>query len=157
MNIIGENQKICPDLLPTGVTGCWLDNDAAVWVYDNYDIWQLDLAGEKPAVNITHGLGRAGHIGFRLANGTRYDNNIVHTRGDSLLLVAYDMENKYNGFYRLLTGSRKGPELLVMGPWTFLHAEFSSELDGGMRPLKAGAANIWVAKRQSAMESPNFS
>ncbi|MEP7376007.1 MAG: prolyl oligopeptidase family serine peptidase [Chitinophagaceae bacterium] len=138
-----------------GVAGCWLDNDRAVWVYDNYDIWQLDLAGEKPPLNITHGYGRSHHIKLRLTDQTLYDHDIVHP-GDSLLLVAYNTENKYNGFYRLIIGSESALESLVMGPWTWYHLGLTNDLDEGMRPLKARNVNTWIVKRQTSTEFPNF-
>ncbi len=34
--------------LPPYKVFCWLKNDAAVLVYDRYDIWKLDPDGIKP-------------------------------------------------------------------------------------------------------------
>jgi dipeptidyl aminopeptidase/acylaminoacyl peptidase len=145
------------DLPPAhgGVTGFWLENDQAVWVYDNYDIWQMDLEGKKTAVNITQGFGRLHQIEFRLLYGDR-DNHKLYSSNDSLLLVAFNTNNKHNGFYRLVTGTQKAPELLVMGPWTWYHIGFNNELDNGIQPLKANDTNIWVVKRQSTTEAPNY-
>lgn len=47
-----------------GVMG-WLENDAAVFIYDQYDIWQVDPSGLKPSVCITGGLGRKNKISYR--------------------------------------------------------------------------------------------
>jgi len=153
----GEPANIPRSHAYRGVTGCWLEDDRAVWVYDNnYDIWQLDLAGEKPPVNITYGYGRSHHIEFRLPEERKYDRYIIQAPKDSLLLVAFNTDNKYNGFYQLVTGREKALELLVMGPWTWYHVGINNELDRGSPPLKAGDANIWVVRRQSATEAPNY-
>ena len=47
-----------------GVMG-WLENDAAVFIYDQYDIWQVDPSGVKPSICITGGLGRKNKISYR--------------------------------------------------------------------------------------------
>lgn len=47
-----------------GVMG-WLENDAAVFIYDQYDIWQVDPTGSKASICITGGLGRKNKISYR--------------------------------------------------------------------------------------------
>jgi dienelactone hydrolase len=135
-----------------GIAG-WLPEDKGVLVYDNDDIWQLDLSGKHPPVNITHGYGASHHIKFRLA--TDGDNLIV--QDNSLLLMAYNTINKQTGFFRAYPF-----ELLTMGPYVYslqgrtLYAINDHDFDKGMKPLKAAATNLWVVKRQSATEVPNY-
>ncbi len=50
-----------------GVAG-WI-GESSVVVYDNYDIWQLDLMGKTRPLNITNGYGRKHRIKFRLLQG----------------------------------------------------------------------------------------
>src|SRR5688500_16377817 len=76
-----------------GLTHCWVQNDLAVWVYDNYDIWQLDLAGKQAARNMTQGYGRANKIQLKLIRSPN-DHYIICSPSDPLLLVAYNTENK---------------------------------------------------------------
>ncbi|MBO9573156.1 MAG: hypothetical protein J7497_13275, partial [Chitinophagaceae bacterium] len=40
--------------LPRGIAG-WVEGGRSLLVYDHYDIWQLDITGKKPAVNLTNG------------------------------------------------------------------------------------------------------
>lgn len=138
-----------------GMAG-WLENEAAILVYDNYDIWQLDLEGKRKPVNITNGFGRKNKKILRFANGHSIN---CRNFNDDWLLSVYDPETKYNGFYKLKVG--KDPRELLMGPYCFFHAQPSSvqgsnDFDAGMAPLKATNANVWIIKRQSATEAPNY-
>ncbi len=42
---------------PVGIAG-WLPNDEALLVYDNYDIWLLDLLNIRLPINVTNGYGK---------------------------------------------------------------------------------------------------
>lgn len=139
-------------------TGCvgqagWLKGTNKVLVYDDYDIWRLDLTGIEGPINMTNGFGRKNHIKFRLL-----------TRGvllekESLLLTAFNVLTKENGFYRLRL-AEIDPELLVLKPYTYFHSPVGvinpEEIDAGMVPVKARNANKWIVKRQSTNEAPNF-
>ncbi|SEW39199.1 Dipeptidyl aminopeptidase/acylaminoacyl peptidase [Chitinophaga sp. YR573] len=134
----------------------WLPADTGVLVYDNYDIWQLDITGRKAPINITNGYGKAHHIKLKLAADGEY---ILLADSRSLLLAAYNTVNKQNGFYRT-TG--KDPVLLIMGPYVYdlwgrnMYAINDHDFDKGMKPLKAEHADVWVVKRQSTAEAPNY-
>lgn len=49
---------------PYGIAG-WMENDEAVMVYDQFDIWKLDPTGINASENITNGLGRKNNLTFR--------------------------------------------------------------------------------------------
>jgi dipeptidyl aminopeptidase/acylaminoacyl peptidase len=145
---------------PLGVAA-WVKDGDAILVYDNNDIWQLDLQGRKPAVNITNHIGRSQNIVFSLFNSQRLDKvvPIVH-KSQALLLRAFNTKNKYSGFYRKVIGTEADPELLYMGRYFmdlipfFPHdANLSNK---GMKPVKATNSDIWVVQRQSEAEAPNY-
>ena len=83
-------------------------------MYDSYDIWQLDLAGKKPSVNITNGYGRRHHIILRLSG--KNGDPIFLPGINEILLKAFNRENKDNGYYRKTLAAAGDPELLYMGP-----------------------------------------
>jgi dienelactone hydrolase len=139
---------------PVGVAG-WLPKDAGVLIYDNYDVWLLDPKGTKDPVNLTAGFGKSKHIKLRVL-GHNYNDVIV---ADSIVAIAYNMKNKYNGFYKICVTKSSTPQLLFMGPNTFYHKfgfQFDNELDEGMEPLKAGNADVWIVERQSFDKAPNY-
>lgn len=120
----------------------WLPHTNNLLVYDNYyDIWQLDVTGQKPPKNLTTGLGRSEHIQFRIIYD--YVNNGV-IEGQSVLLSAFNTENKYTGIYKLsLKGSPK-IEQLAMGPYTLAYM------------TKVPDKEAWLFQRETATEAPNY-
>jgi dipeptidyl aminopeptidase/acylaminoacyl peptidase len=148
-----------PPEQPAGLAA-WLENDAGVLVYDNNDIWQFDLQGRKPAINLTNGFGRSHGIIFSLFNSQRFDNTIpVLTEGGFLLLRAFNTNNKYSGFYRRDVGVDGDPEVLYMGPYFTNMIPWCQDpnLSGkGVQPIKARDVNVWIVQRQSDAEAPNY-
>jgi dipeptidyl aminopeptidase/acylaminoacyl peptidase len=142
-----------------GIAG-WLNDDKGLLVYDAYDIWQLDLSGNKPAINLTNG--RRQKTFFTLVNHDRISPEeipIFNPAKDSLLLTAYNRNTKYSGFSRKALGISGNPELLFMGPYFFRRSpnlEGQFHLDEGMMPLKATGSNTWIVKRQTATDAPNY-
>lgn len=156
-----------PDNLPResiGVAG-WSEKDNAFFVYDNYDIWMLDPTGKKPALNLTNGYGRLHHIKFRFTFGMFNDNEtVVFNNDEQILLTAYNVDNKYNGFYVIWPNKKQDPKLLVNGPYVFdlsaknlLPLNAQNFTDGiGMAPIKAKNAKVWIIQKQSTCEAPNY-
>jgi hypothetical protein len=137
-----------------GVPLGWLQEHSFL-VYDNHDIWQLDLEGKKPPINITNGYGRSNQIMLQLS-GFKGGALPVFSSGDTLLLKAFNRQNKSNGFYRKVLGRSGDPEMLFMGPYLFEGGFPGSSERGGLSPLKAPFADRWIILRQSATESPNY-
>jgi dienelactone hydrolase len=139
-----------------GIAG-WLEGDAGLLVYDNYDIWKLDLSGRKQAINITNYYGHKNKILLSLMKQDRFQaSNFVFGEKDTLLLTAFNMVNKYNGFYRKILGLPGNPELLSMGPYLF---QLLMPLDGfsfGKRPVCASKSNTWIVRRETSTETPNY-
>lgn len=142
---------------PIGTAG-WLDDGRSVLVYDNYDIWRMDLWGEKPAINITNGYGRAHGLYFGLLNSDRYLSSPIIIPGKApLVLAAFNTETKENGFYQASLNTAADPKSLYMGPYFFwgLNGMLSAITDG-MRPVKAKDVNTWIVLRQTATSAPNY-
>lgn len=136
----------------------WL-KDGSILVHDNNDIWQLDLENNSAPLNLTNGFGRKNNLSLWIS----YDeeNGFVDTRS-GLLLMAYDLSTMENGFYRKQWGKSGDPQRLYMGPYSFYLDGPSSAIgknsnfDLGMLPTKAANSDVWIVKRQSAIESPNY-
>lgn len=126
----------------------WLEGDAAVLLYDQFDIWQIDLAGHRPPVNITNGYGHSHNIEFRLA--MNHSNKTIR-HNDKLILRAFSRTTKNNGFYSKRMDQKGDPELLTMGAYIYYVDIFH-----GYPPKKARNAEIYLIRRESASESPNY-
>jgi dienelactone hydrolase len=128
---------------PAGL-GAWFANDSAVLIYDDFDIWMVDPSAKKAPVNITHYYGRKHHIKLRLLNNESILNDFHWEK--MVLLTAFNLENRYSGFYQTAFTGKQDPELLSMGPWDITQNP----------PVKAKDADAWVVKRMSATEAPNY-
>ncbi len=77
-----------------GLAG-WLENDESFLIYDQFDIWQIDPLGTKPAINITGGLGRKNNLVLRNINLDREVRFIKMNQ--TLLLNVFNRKNKGSG------------------------------------------------------------
>jgi dipeptidyl aminopeptidase/acylaminoacyl peptidase len=137
-----------------GVPLGWIEEHSFL-VYDNYDIWQLDLEAKKPPINITNSYGHSHQISLQLS-GFKGGALPIFPSGDTLLLKAFNRQNKSNGFYRKVLDKAGDPEKLYMGPYLMAGNFLGSSEAGGLSPVKAALADRWIILRQSATESPNY-
>jgi len=126
---------------PAGIAG-WLENDQALLIYDEFDVWQIDPAGIKKPINITNEYGHRNHIRFRLAGDPQAFNNI--SPDAELLFNAFATTNKYSGFYLYSPKKMKNTDRLTLGPYNY-----------GIT-VKAKNSNTWVVRRESAIDAPNY-
>lgn len=92
----------------------WMENDAAVLVYDRYDIWKLDPDGVKKPENLTKGIGREKKTVLRYIK-TDPESRFIKP-DEKLLLSAFDETSKEAGFYEW-NKSKVVP--LIMGKYTY--------------------------------------
>lgn len=100
-----------------GVAG-WTDA-GDILIYDRYDIWQIDVSGNKPAHNLTQGYGRQNQIRIRYFKTQKEEKFIASakplyfkgfdekTKGSVILrlknLKSDDLLNLYSGNFELST------------------------------------------------------
>ncbi|MGN7819261.1 prolyl oligopeptidase family serine peptidase [Chitinophaga sp. 22536] len=129
---------------PYGIAG-WLNNDKFVYLYDRYDIWEVDPTGKKAPAMITFGKGRQEKTRFRVLKLD--EEQKFYNPGDLLVLSAFQDSSKYNGFYSLQLQAKneklRRPQQLVLGPNSYLDL------------VKAKDANAYTYTRASYTESPN--
>jgi dienelactone hydrolase len=157
VNSLANEQGSAESVAPVGIAA-WTSDDSAVLIYDDYDIWKVDPAAVKIPMNVTNGYGRSHHIKFRLVGERKLPNGL--TKHAKLLLTAFDEVNKHNGFYRVALGNQQDPSLLSMGPYNVYIEESQAaphSLTGAsFEPIKADDADVWIVRRMSASEAPNF-
>jgi dienelactone hydrolase len=131
----------------------WLSKDSAVLIQDSYDIWQIDPSGRNKPVNLTNGFGRANQIKFEVFNDDEYLLNLLSKKGFRLYLRAFDKLHKNMGFYRT-SANERDPEMLSMGAYVYggLHGYNSFDY----WPQKAKNSDVYLLKRMSATEAPNY-
>jgi hypothetical protein len=144
----------------SGCLAAWVEQDEALLVYDNFNIWKLDLTGKQPAKNITNGVGLSNSIIFNLFTTDRYSNPPIVKPNETLILRGYNIKTKESGFYKK-NGIKVGPPVeLYMG--SYFMKEISGIQDGnvtyisGTAPVKAKDVNSWVVQRQSTNDAANY-
>jgi dipeptidyl aminopeptidase/acylaminoacyl peptidase len=94
---------------PYGAAG-WTEGDGLFLVYDRYDIWALDPAGQTPPRNLS-GTGRAEKIRLRYLR-TDPDQRHIDTR-QNMLLSAFNETTKQAGYYSYNWGAAGLTRLLL--------------------------------------------
>lgn len=62
----------------------WTTDDRYVWLYDRYDIWQVDPTGQQKPLNLTAGWGRKNNVRLRRAEFDSDDDDAPGRRGGSV-------------------------------------------------------------------------
>ncbi len=96
-----------------GVAG-WTDNDKAILIYDQFDIWKFDPEGHEKPRRVTSGFGRDNNLIFRYL---KLDPDEEYIRMP-MLVSAFDKKTKQSGYYRLQSETVI-PEKLIMDQFRF--------------------------------------
>ena len=140
---------------PRGIVAGWsYNNGKGVLLYDQYDIWYADVENKRAPINLTNGYGRKAGVMFYLSESNRSNSYYMDAE---VILTAFNINTKENGFYKTILGRKMEPQLLTMGPFVYdltrnpyvpntAHFEF----------VKAKNANVYIVQRQSASEAPNY-
>ncbi|HEX6939869.1 MAG TPA: prolyl oligopeptidase family serine peptidase, partial [Longimicrobiales bacterium] len=126
---------------PYGAAG-WTTDEKWFLVYDRHDIWATDPTGRQPARNITDGVGREQNLRFRYVRLDRDEEAIDASR--PLLLSAFDLRTKADGFYRDRVDGNRRPERLIMEDRAFGN------------PVAAEDADVLMLTRSSFQEFPDL-
>ena len=107
-----KNLEVFPALKssPFGIGGFTSDGKSAL-IYDQYDIYKVDLAAKAMPVNVTHFVGHKQHIIFRLPHETTCYNPDA-----KVILEAFNDNNKDQGYYSLVLNRSQGLDSLSMLP-----------------------------------------
>lgn len=138
-----------------GEVAGWIREDEAVLIYDQFDVWQIDPAGINRPLNLTNGQGRKDSTLFYLALEQYRTKPLERTQ--EIILTAFNIKNKNNGFYSARCNTEKDPVRLTMGKWVYdLTANPEAMENSQFCPLKAKDAIAYIVQRQTANESPNY-
>jgi hypothetical protein len=144
-----DEPKSSYNTVGVGIAG-WDNNGETVFLYEQNDIIMVDLTGKKPPVNITNGYGKAHGIVFRFIKD-KQDELINYSR--NVLLSAFDLSNMDDGFYTVKITEHANPQKLTMKPYLFTGVP---EMGKRGELLKAGNAEVFLIKRMSSDEFPNY-
>ncbi|GAB3734210.1 prolyl oligopeptidase family serine peptidase [Hymenobacter agri] len=115
VNFADEENDSPTDPEPYGLAA-WAKNDAAVLLYDRYDIWKIDPK-TGAASNFTAGLGRQQKLRFRYRLPVE-KQKFIEPKDELLLLTQNDVTKEW-GYYRKPLAGTKAPEKLAMAPMAY--------------------------------------
>lgn len=114
------------DPRPYGIAG-FSEDDRFVYIYDRYDIWKLDVSGEKVPVNMTKTFGRRNATRLRYV---KLDKDLDYIPGnETILLSAIDERTMSRGYFGTKLNAVKDPDLLVMDKYMFGRPQKAKEAD----------------------------
>lgn len=140
-----EEQDIPMARQPYGVMG-WTAGDAAMLVYDRYDIWSLDPTGKNNPVNLTKGEGR--RLNYRYRYVKTDPEKINFDKGDEILLDVFDFTTKENGLAFLKIGAPSVPVLKVLDKYKFTQINKAKDADvfAFNKSNFNTSPNVWIAR-----------
>ena len=136
---------------PYGSAG-WLEGNEGFLVYDRFDLWSVDPSGARTPENLTEGVGRENDLRLRYVDpgadygfggGALDDADPVPT-GEDVLLSAFHIYTKQDGFYRDNFGEDREPRRLIMDDYAF------------SSPRAAEDADVYLITRQTFQEYPDL-
>lgn len=105
----------------------WSAGDKYWYVYDRYDIWQVDPAGKEAPEMLTAGAGRAQKLRYR---NVRLDaEERFFSPKQTLVLGTFEETSKENGFAEVRLNAPKAPETLALSPNTYLGLARAKDAD----------------------------
>ncbi len=131
-----------PHTEPVGICG-WVD-DETLLIYDDYDIWRVDLRNEEKSINITKGFGRRNNIKLRMIDDTK---SVVSLSGH-VVLSAFNTLTKESGFYSKWMNRVQDPKLLTLVPSAYVVPSQEPTTGNMLVPSKAVNANTWVVSSE---------
>ena len=134
-----ERYDMPGDPNPYGIAG-WSENDKYVFIYDRFDIWRIDLEGNKVPVSATHSYGRKNSLRLRYQKLDPEEEFIDTSK--PVIVSAFDERNKSEGYFNADLRNYSEPRLLTMEDYHF----------DNLRKAKKADALIWT--REDVTESP---
>jgi dienelactone hydrolase len=97
--------------------GGWTEGDERMLVYDAHDLWLVDPRGADAPVNLTAGYGRQNDVRLRIVRLGWEDRHVP--LDEDVLLSAFDLGTKADGYYRTRLGDGAAPRRLVLEDASF--------------------------------------
>lgn len=149
-----------------GIAG-WLKDDKGVLVYDEYDIWLLDLSGKNLPINVTNGYGRLNGLQFCLRRKIDWlagieikpSDFVTFSEDEKLLLSAFNERTKSFGVYKKTLGVHGNPQPLYSASenlFVLAAAGCSDEWHMGNIFSDKKDTSSFIVTRESATMAKNY-
>ena len=141
VNFYDEQWDLPTDPKPYGIAG-WSENDKYVFLYDRFDIWRVDMEGNKVPVNTTRNYGRNNKIRLRYQQ-LDPEEEFINTN-KPVIVHGFNEGTKAEGYFKADFRSYTEPRLMLMEDYRF------------EKLTKARKADVLMWTRENVSESPNI-
>jgi len=139
--VYNEENDVPADPSSYGIMG-WHQGDSALYVYDKYDVWKLDPAGNKPPQNMTK-RGRADRETYRYLKVDRDEEYLV--TGQPIHFRVQDEKTKQTGLKKSVLNKT----------WSITNlTEIGNNYYGFL--AKADSAKVVLYSKESFTQSPDL-
>ncbi|SEM38675.1 Dipeptidyl aminopeptidase/acylaminoacyl peptidase [Chitinophaga rupis] len=128
----------------------WLEEDEAIIVAFENDLWLVDPSCNKEPINLTNGYGKKNNIDFKVS----LNRGGIFNKQQKIILTAFNLITKENGFYSIRLDGAMDLIRLSMGPFVYDIPEHQWIVEDA--PIKAFYTDAYLVKRMSEKESPNY-
>lgn len=112
-----DDENDVPDIPGNYGFGGFTNETDEVLIYDKYDIWLVDLKGEKLSENLTNENNKGQKIRFRYIKLDK-DEEFINLK-KTLLIKSFDLISKESGFFSLEVKNKPQLTKLLTGNYTF--------------------------------------
>lgn len=130
----------------------WIENDMAIIIQSQNDIWQIDPKNKIKPICLTGGYGKQKRLTFAVIKPSA---NTTLAPNDSLLLSVVDESTKYNGFSKVKLSKSNVIQIRSSGPYIYFVPSVLTERFIPP-PKKARNAEVYILQRQSFAQEPNL-
>ncbi|MHA4893304.1 alpha/beta hydrolase family protein [Pedobacter sp. PWIIR3] len=130
----------------------WASDGKTFFASDDHDIWKFDVYGQESPICITKRYGVRNNLSFYFINS---EVVVPNNMNEQQVIVAFDNQNKQNGFFQTKLNGSNNPVKLVMDDALYQlnnHTVHSYDYT----PKKAKFSNAFLVKKMNAKESPNY-
>ncbi len=135
----------------------WDADDAAMLVYDKYDLWSLDPDGKKAPVCLTNGYGRKNNLCFRHKITDEEWRGAVN--GEDMLFSVFDYTDKYNGLATYKYGKPANPSVTVLNGFAYTQVKKAEKKDVYLwqRANFSCSPDVWACTGNDFMKAKQLS
>ena len=157
-----DHSRQIPDLPVSFGSMGWSKDDRFFYIYDKYDIWQIDPTGKTAPSMITKGTGSKEKIIFR---NVSLNKEVEYIETDKLLLLsAFNDETKEAGYYTLNLKAKAGLQKRIIAGKTFpvinkakdANVFLYTKADFRTTPDAWVTADLWKSEKQISHINPQM-
>ena len=145
-----------PQMAGSYGNGGWREGDKSIFIYDKYDVWEIDPNGIKAPISLTKGEGRERGLTFRILRtdhmqlpaGTPGIKKDPIKSGDDIYFTAFSNRTKGNGYFLLKAKGGALKELILEDDYSlaYLNRAKNANVITFTKSNFATSPDLWITR-----------